>query len=204
MRLTSQLLITSDIDVALEKLEDIKTDEQFIKIISYDNFLVDDAKLAIEKAYITSDNRAIIILASNNFSDIVQNRLLKIIEEPPPNKEFIIITTSKSSILPTIKSRLPIYTIKNRLEPEDLGLDLKNLNLEVVYNFLQENKRINSINAKDKIQKIIKEAIFSKSYNLDRTTLDLFDNSYKALDKGSPPPFILSALMLKLLAKKKR
>ena len=204
MRLSSQLLITSDIDIAIEKLEDIRVNEQFIKIINYDNFLVEDTKLAIEKAYITSDNIAIIILASNNFSDIVQNRLLKIIEEPPPNKEFIIITTSKSSILSTIKSRLPIYTIKNQIEEEDLGLDLKNLNLEIVYNFLQDNKRINSIKAKNIIQKIIKDVIFSKSYNLDKTTLELFNNSYQALDKGSPVPFILSALMLKLLAKKKR
>ncbi len=204
MRLSSQLLITSNIDIAIEKLEEIKENEQFIKIVNYDNFLVEDTKFAIEKAYITSENRAIIILASNNFSDIVQNRLLKIIEEPPPNKEFIIITTSKSSILPTIKSRLPIYTLKNQLEEEELGLDLKNLNLEMVYIFLQENKRINSIKAKNIIQRVIKEVIFSKSYNLDITTLKLFDNSYQALDKGSPVPFILSTLMLKLLAKKKR
>lgn len=204
MTLNSQLLITSNIDIAIEKLEEIKQNEQFIKIINYDNFLVEDTKFAIEKAYITSENKAIIILASNNFSDIVQNRMLKIIEEPPPNKEFIIITTSKSSILATIKSRLPIYTIKSKLEDEELELDFKNLNLEMVYNFLQKNKRINSIKAKNIVQQIIKEVIFSKSYYLDKGTLQLFDDLYQALDKGSPVPFILSTLMLKLLAKKKR
>ncbi|HHD79267.1 MAG TPA: DNA polymerase III subunit delta', partial [Epsilonproteobacteria bacterium] len=41
-------------------------------------------------------------------------------------------------------------------------------------------------------------------YNIDEKTLTLFSNSYVALDMGSPPQFVLNALLLKLLARKKR
>jgi len=109
--LSSQVIITSDIEGTISKLEALRTTERFVKIIKEDAFLVEDAKLAIEKAYMASEETSIIILAAKSFSPIVQNKLLKVIEEPPKNKEFIIISPSKSTILATIKSRLPIIVL---------------------------------------------------------------------------------------------
>ena len=54
------------------------------------------------------------------------------------------------------------------------------------------------------IERISKEAMYSGCYDLDDKTLTLFSNSYTALDMGSPPQFVLNALLLKLLARKKR
>jgi DNA polymerase-3 subunit delta' len=54
------------------------------------------------------------------------------------------------------------------------------------------------------VERIVKEVIASENYNLDDKTLTLFSNSYVALDMGSPPQFVLNALLLKLLARKKR
>ncbi len=204
MTLTSQVIITSDIEGTILKLEASQTTERFVKIIKEDAFLVDDAKLAIEKAYMASEETTIIILAAKSFSPIVQNKLLKVIEEPPKNKEFIILNSSKSTILATIKSRLPIIVLNEEKEEEDLGLDLKGLTLGKVYEFIQVHKRTDAKAMKYLVERISKEAISSQNYDLDEKTLVLFSNAFVALDVGSPPQFVLNTLLLKLLARKKR
>ena len=202
--LSSQVIITSDIEGTIFKLEAFRTTERFVKIIKEDAFLVEDAKLAIEKAYMASEETTIIILAAKSFSPIVQNKLLKVIEEPPKNKEFIILSPSKSTILDTIKSRLPIIVLSEEKEEEPLGLDLKQLSLGTVYEFIQLHKRTDAKAMKYLVERISKEAIASQNYNLDEKTLILFSNAFIALDVGSPPQFVLNTLLLKLLARKKR
>ena len=202
--LSSQVLITGDIEGTIAKLEALKTTERFVKIVKEDTFLVEDAKLAIEKAYMTSEETTIIILAAKTFSPIVQNKLLKIIEEPPPKKEFIILTPSKSTILDTIRSRLPITVLSEEKEEEVLDLDLGQLSLVSVYEFTQTHKRTDARVMKLLVERISKEAIRSQKYNLDENTLTLFSNAFIALDVGSPPQFVLNTLLLKLLARKKR
>jgi len=204
MRLTSQVIISSDIDDTVSKLEALQQNERFVKIIKEDTFLVDDAKLAIEKAYMASEETTIIMLAAKTFSPVVQNKLLKVIEEPPPKKEFILITPSKATILDTIRSRLPIMVLSQEKEEEVLDLDLKQLSLATVYDFVQKHKRTDAKVMKLLVEGISKEAIRSQAYDLDEKTLALFANAYIALDVGSPPQFVLNTLLLKLLARKKR
>ena len=202
--LTSQVIITSDIEGTIAKLEVSKTTERFVKIVKEDTFLVEDAKLAIEKAYMASEETTVIILAAKTFSPIVQNKLLKVIEEPPPKKEFILITPSKATILDTIRSRLPITVLSEEREEEVLGLELGQLSLATVYEFIQEHKRTDAKAMKLLVERISKEAIRSQGYDLDEKTLTLFSNAFLALDVGSPPQFVLNTLLLKLLARKKR
>jgi DNA polymerase-3 subunit delta' len=204
MRLTSQVIITANIDETVCKLEALQKNERFVKIIKEDTFLVEDAKLAIEKAYMASEEVTIIILAAKTFSPVVQNKLLKVIEEPPKNKEFIILAQSKSTILDTIRSRLPISVLSEVKEEEVLGLDLDQLSLEAVYTFIQSHKRTDAKVMKGLVERIGKEAMCSGSYDLDEKTLMLFSNAFTALDVGSPPQFVLNTLLLKLLARKKR
>jgi len=204
MRLDSQILIAQDIEKAIKDLEALRVDENIIPIYNEKQFLVDDVKLAIEKAYLTSRNRDIIILASPIFSEVVQNRLLKILEEPPPNKEFILITQSKASLLPTIKSRLILHNLNDEVLQEPFELDMAKLNLTMTYEFIQANQRTSTVDARVLVERLLKEAIASKSYKVDQELLDLFTKAYQALDVGSPTAFILSTVMLKLLAKKRR
>ena len=204
MRLTSQVIISSDIDDTVSKLEALQQNERFVKIIKEDTFLVDDAKLAIEKAYMASEETTIILLGAKTFSPVVQNKLLKVIEEPPPKKEFILITPSKATILDTIRSRLPIMVLSQEKEEEVLGLDMGQLSLSTVYDFVQEHKRTDAKAMKLIIESISKEAIRSQRYELDEKTLTLFSNAFIVLDLGSPPQFVLNTLLLKLLARKKR
>jgi len=207
MKLASGIIITHHADEVLSKLESQRGTAFFSIIRSEDDkskpkeFLLEDAKLAIEKAYIASDNLNYIILIAPKFSELSQSKLLKILEEPPRNKAFIIITESKSALLDTIQSRMPVLLLHDKVGTE-FSLDLEGLTLSKVYVFIQEHSRISSRECKPLVEQISLAAIKSKRYNLDQETLELFSNTVKALDVGSPTTFVLTTLLLKLLAKK--
>jgi DNA polymerase-3 subunit delta' len=205
MTLTSQVIISAKIEETITLLEGLQSSERIVKIIEEDKaFSVDDAKMAIAKAYMASEETTVIILGAKVFSPIVQNKLLKVIEEPPKNKVFILISHSKSTILDTIKSRLPVVVLSEEKQEDDLGLDVKALSLATVYEFIQTHKRTNAKDMNGIVERISKEVMASQSFNLDEKTLSLFSNTYAALDMGSPPQFVLNTLLLKLLARKKR
>ncbi len=206
MRIQSQVIIGSDIDSIVAKLKNsAQDDDRFIIIANESRFLMEDAALAIEKAYLSSKERVIIVLAAKSFSKEVQSKLLKILEEPPPNKEFVIIMPSKSMVLPTIRSRLPIVKFDtDSIDEIETGIDIESLDSAMVFKFVTENRYANSAELSAKIQKIFSEAMKSKSYQIDEKTLELFSDIIKALDRGSPSDFIASTALLKLLASKKR
>ena len=210
MYLSSGIIITYQPEKIMVELETLRTNELFTIVRSLDNkdkpkeFLVEHAQEAIAKAYIASKELNYIILIAPRFSDIAQNRLLKVIEEPPKNKAFIIITESKSALLDTIQSRLPITVLHDRQSEKPFNLDIENLNLAKVYEFVQDNSRVSAVECKVLVEKISLEAMKSQKYHLDEGTLKLFSNTIKALDIGSPTTFILNTLLLKLLAKKKK
>jgi len=205
MTLTSQVIISNDFDNTIALLEAQKKTESIVKILEEDKaFSVTDAEKVIAKAYLASEETTVIVLTAKQFSPVVQNKLLKIIEEPPKNKEFILITNSKSTILGTIRSRLPITILSEVQEEEALGLDLKQLSLATVYDFVQDHKRTNAKEMTLLVERISKEAMQTQAYDLDEVTLTLFSDCFVALDMGSPPQFVLNTLLLKLLARKKR
>ena len=201
----SQVIITQDSTQVVESLK-TKTNSHRVIIIQEESkaFGVDDAKEAIAKAYIASEIPTIIILIAKIFSPVVQSKLLKIIEEPPPKTDFILITQSKSTILPTIKSRLPITVLNDTQDSQIDSIDVSSLNLQSVYDFIQKHKRTSAKETKIIIEQITKDTLKSNQYNIDDKTLNLFSDSIQALDMGSPASFVLSAVLLKLLAKKKK
>jgi len=204
MVLQSGIIVTNSPKEALERLSLLRRGELFTIIDTEGKeFLIEHAKEAINKAFIANEIEEFIILIAPKFSIIAQNKLLKTIEEPPKNKNFIIITESKSSILPTIKSRLPIILSLNREGEKRFDLDIANLNLARVYEFIQNNKKHTPQECKEIIEYIVKESIKSQKYNLDELTLNLFTNSIKALDLGSPCSFNILTVLLKLLAQKR-
>ena len=204
MELQQSIIITQEPYSVLDRLKELKRDEKFTIIDSQDReFLIEHASEAISKAYIADEVREFIILISPRFSTISQNRLLKILEEPPKNKDFILITKSKSSILPTIKSRLPIIKESNSKKIEKLSLDIESLDLKEIYEFSQKYKRISSKDCKEIIEKIGIDVIKSKSYNIDSSLLKTLYNSIKALEVGSAGQFVLNGVLLELLYSKK-
>ena len=233
MTLSSQAIITSRFRNTIRSLVALRVDERIIVIATPQlleedvestedsdfcrgdichivvtekrNFRLEDAKLAIEKAYMASEVETVIILAAKEFSVEVQNKLLKVIEEPPPRVGFILMVSSKAVLLPTIRSRLPVTILREKREREALELDMGQLDLASVYAFVQKHKRLIDKNvAKSFVEKISSEAMKSQRFDLDEKTLQLFHNAFKALDVGSPPQFVFTTLLLKLLARRKR
>jgi len=205
MRLGSQVIITSRFEETLVRLRDLaQENERFVPIIREGNFLVEDAKLAIEKAYLASYEKTIIVLAADVFSPVVQNKLLKVIEEPPSKTDFILMLPTKATLLGTIRSRLPITILDEEEETEALGLEMERLDVRSVYEFVQKHKRIDGAGAKVLLETLTNAAIRSGRYDLDARTLTLFHRSRLALDKGSPPSFVLTGVLLKLLARQRK
>lgn len=202
MMLGSQVIITDDFEHTITQLEILGTNHRFVNIIKEDGFLVEDVKFVIEKASIASQEIVVIIMASKKFSDIVQNKLLKILEEPPPNKEFIILVPQKAMILDTIRSRLPISIVQYHKTEHILDLDIKNLTLQSAYEFIQKYQRATNQEMRIIIEVIITKAVKSKSYRLDFKTLELFSDAVSVLSIGSSSQFVLSTVLLKLLANK--
>ncbi len=204
MNCASQLIITTQIEETIEKIEaQCGEDVEIVKIVKAEQFLVDDAKLAVEKAYLASSRQTLIILAAKQFSVVVQNKLLKIIEEPPPNKAFILIAPSKAMILPTVRSRLPITMMHEAQEQAALGLDMQRLDLAAVYAYVQEHKRSDAATVKRLIEAIATEAMRSGIYKIDEEVIALFERAVRLLDIGSVPQFVLTTVLLKLLARKR-
>jgi DNA polymerase-3 subunit delta' len=207
MRVLSQVIITAQFDATIEQLRSLAQDHERFEVILPEEgkaFSVKDAARAIEKAHIASYERTIVILAAEVFSEVVQNKLLKAIEEPPPETEFILMLPSKSTLLPTIRSRLPVTILDEVDERMELELDIERLDVRSVYTFVQEHKRVTGTQAKKFLEQISIMAIRSGRYDLDERTFNVLRDSRLALDKGSPASFVLIGMLLKLLARKKK
>lgn len=201
---TSHILIVSDIDETLNSLLPLysKHNIRVIKNEQKDEFLLAQAHAAVKEAYISSNEKKYIFLVGKTFRTEAQNSLLKVLEEPPRNIVFIIITNSKSSILPTIFSRIPHKFFKSASKRVETTLDIVNLDLKDVYSFLKENQRISKAEAKVLIESILFK-INSNKIELNQKELELFSKSMKLLELNSRPINILTSLLLMLLNRKK-
>ena len=153
---SSYIYIVNDIDEMLEIVSSSlsKHNTRIIRNIEKDDFLLQQANLVIKEAYIASNERKTIILCGNTFRKEAQNALLKILEEPPRNIVFIILTTSKSSLLPTILSRMPHKFLKKSIKRQKCDLDVLNLDLKTLYSFLKkEEEYTSSMSLKELSQK---------------------------------------------------
>jgi len=165
-----------------------------------ENFLIKNAKDALKESYISVASTKYIILSANKFSIDAQNALLKVLEEPPKNIIFIIVTSSKTSILPTIFSRLSYSYLKEKKQIAPCGIDLVNIDLQIIYDFIKQNQRINKYELKELIESMMYE-IKNKKIKLNKTQLESFSTSVKLCDLNSRPINILSTLLLNLLDK---
>ena len=58
------------------------------------------------------------VFAENPMPEITQNKLLKVIEEPPTGALFIFTVLSADALLPTIRSRAQVFTVRPPEESE--------------------------------------------------------------------------------------
>ena len=196
---SSTILIVNDIDSTLNELITYYPahSTRVIKNEEKDEFLLIQATLAIKESYIASNDKKYIFLCGSTFRKEAQNSLLKVLEEPPKNVIFIIITNSKSSILPTIYSRIPYKYLKKSILKKESNLNINKLDLKDIYNFLKENQKISKNEAKEVVESILLKAN-SQNLKLSQKQLEFFSKSIKLLDLNSRPINVLTALLLSL------
>ena len=201
----SSILIVNDIEVTLTELLPNYPihSTRIIKNEEKEEFLLIQANQAIKEAYIASSEKKYIFLCGSTFRKEAQNSLLKILEEPPKNVVFIIITNSKSSLLPTIYSRLPYKYLKKSILKNESVLDINKLDLKDIYNFLKDNQKISKQEAKDIVESILMK-VNNQKIKLSHKELDFFSKSIKLLELNSRPINVLTTLLLSLANQKNK
>ena len=201
----SCILIVNDIETSLNELI-VKYPLHSTRIIKNeekDEFLIAQATQAIKEAYIASNEKKYIFLCGTTFRKEAQNSLLKVLEEPPKNVIFIIVTNSKTSILPTIYSRLPYKYLKKFVFKNESTLNFNKLDLKDIYNFLKENQKISKNEAKEIVESILLK-VNNQKIKLSEKELDLFSKSVKLLELNSRPINIITTLLLSLSNQKNK
>lgn len=201
----STILIVNDIEATLAELLPHYPihSTRIIKNEEKEEFLLIQATLAIKEAYIASSEKKYIFLCGSTFRKEAQNSLLKILEEPPKNVVFIIITNSKSSLLPTIYSRLPYKYLKKSILKNESILDINKLDLKDIYNFLKDNQKISKQEAKEIVESILIK-VNNQKIKLSHRELDFFSKSIKLLELNSRPINVLTTLLLSMANQKNK
>ncbi|PHO12295.1 DNA polymerase III subunit delta' [Malaciobacter marinus] len=201
---SSTILIVNSIEDTLSYLlSTLPThSSRVIKNEQKDEFLLAQANAAVKEAYIATNSKKYLILCGTTFRSEAQNSLLKVLEEPPKNIVFIIVTTTKSTILPTIFSRMPHKYLKKSQNLNSSKLDLLRLDLKDIYNFLKENQKI----SKNEAISIVESMLFKvkeQNINLTQKELDMFSNAIKLINLNSRPINVLTTLLLTINNRKR-
>ncbi|AXH09759.1 DNA polymerase III subunit delta' [Malaciobacter halophilus] len=202
---TSTILIVNSIEDTLSYLLSTLPAHscRIIKNEQKDEFLLAQANAAIKEAYIASNNKKYLILCGTTFRSEAQNSLLKALEEPPKNIVFIIVTTTKSTILPTIFSRMPHKYLKTSQTINSCELDLLRLDLKDIYSFLKQNQKISKGEAINLVESMLLK-VKEQNIKLTQKELEMFSNSIKLIDLNSRPINVLTTLLLTLSNRKNR
>jgi DNA polymerase-3 subunit delta' len=191
------IIISDDIESEVSRLEEELKPFRVVKfIVLGEVFKLEHAKAVLAESYISESNTKYIILGASDLSDVAQNSLLKLLEEPPRNIEFIIISPTKSNLLATVRSRLPILKINNHHIVHDLELNLARLDYKDVFTFLKENARVKKEEAKDLVQALFHRATVVDMLILSPLQLDNFDKAYRLLSLNSRPQSVLAMLLM--------
>jgi DNA polymerase-3 subunit delta' len=202
--LMSQIFIVDDIEHEIEYLSSLLP-LHFVRVIKNDEgeFLLSQAQLAIKEAYIATNETKYLLLAGSTFNLVAQNSLLKLIEEPPKNIVIIMITNSKSTILPTILSRMPYQIKKGQKQKNEFNFELKSISLASLYAFVQDNANINKQTAKEFVEFLL-ESAYKNRFELNQKELDSFYKAIRLIELNSKPIYIITTLLLMLLQKKQK
>jgi len=197
----SHIIVNSDIEATLAKVSNALKDFRVV-IHRVDDFLIENAKAVVKEAYIAEEHEKYIVLAALSFNTISQNSLLKVLEEPPKNIKFIIIVPTRSILLPTIRSRLPLMLHKEKQTHQSINLNFDNLTLTELFDFAKENERKNKHEAKTIIEAIFIEAC--NKVSMSEEHLKSFDDAYKLIDLNSRFQSVLVMLLLPFIKTKKK
>ena len=189
------ILIATDVEEEATRLENELKPFRVVKFIE-ENFKIEHAKAVLAEAYISESQTKYIVLGAQEFTAVAQNSLLKLLEEPPRNIEFIIISPTKSNLLPTVRSRLPILKVNTTHEMKEISLNLSRIDYSQVFAFLKENARVKKIEAKELLEALFYRATVIDMLILTPAQLENFDKAYRLLELNSRPQSVLAMVIM--------
>ncbi|SFV56726.1 DNA poymerase III subunit delta' [hydrothermal vent metagenome] len=195
MQVRSHIFIASDIEDAVEKFQEQLHGFRVVAFVE-ENFKIEHTKLVTAEAYISETQTKYILLAAKAFTTVAQNALLKLLEEPPKNIEFIIISPTKSNLLPTVRSRLPIIKSNTHSHIEKLTINLAKIDYKEVFDFLKANSRISKNEAKKLVEALFYRATVVDRLILSENQLELFDKAYRLIDLNTNVQSVLALLVM--------
>lgn len=176
------------------------------RVVAYlrDDFKIEDAKAVTAEAYIAEAAIKYLVMAAKTFNVISQNALLKLLEEPPRNIELIIVTESKSTLLPTVRSRLKIIKEHDAVIREESDIKLTNLNLSTLFSFVKTHDRLSKHEAKKLIESLYRKATITERLSLSEKQIETFERSYRLIELNARLQTVLVALLMTFLPKANR
>jgi len=191
------IIISDEIELEAQKLQDVFHGFRIVPfIVTDESFKIEHAKAVLQEAYISESQTKYIIIGSFDITDIAQNSLLKLLEEPPRKIEFIIITPTKSNLLPTVRSRLPILKVENQHKKRAIEINLARVDYKEVFAFLKEHSRVKKEEAKELVESLFYRATVVDKLILTPLQLDNFDKAYRLLTLNSRPQSVLAMLLM--------
>lgn len=191
----SQIVIDTHVEEAISQI--VKTIGAHICHTFYsEEFLLAHAKEAIKQAYIAQHEIHYILIGTMKLSEVVQNSLLKILEEPPKNMRFIVVVPSKSILLPTILSRLPLQKNSTHQKAQlDITIDVQYLDTQQVYEILKQTRRISRGEARLLIEDVLNQAV-KLGIPLSQEQLTQFEEATSLLELNANPQSVLLNVLL--------
>ncbi len=195
------ILISTDKESEFLKIKEELKPNRVVGFIE-DEFKIEHAKAVIAEAYISESETKYIVLGANNFNNVSQNALLKILEEPPRNIELIIISSTKSNLLPTVRSRMPIVKGEKTHALQEIELNLLRVNYGEVFDFLKTHARVKKSEAKALVEALYYRATVIDKLMLSASQLQNFDRAYRLLELNSRPQSVLAQLIMGFVGEK--
>ena len=194
---SGEIIVTDDIEARVEELREELRNERVVSFVR-EKFLIEDAKAVIAEAYISEERRKYILIAAREYNVYSQNALLKILEEPPKNILFILVSPSKSALLPTIRSRLPVRKEGGERELPSLAIDLIRLDLKSIFEFVSEYKNSSKNEIKELIEAIYMQAL-GDGIHLKEREIENFDTAYRLVELNGRGVSVLLLILMGLL-----
>ena len=202
-RIGSHILIAEEVEEAFGELQEQLRGERIVPFLRED-FLIEDAKAAIAESYISEASTKYIVMGGKSFNTVSQNALLKVLEEPPRNIEFILIAPSKSTLLPTIRSRMPVKKKKRLHIAVAVEIRLGNLDLNTLFSFVKAHEREKKHDAKALVEGLFHQATVNECLVLTQKQLDAFDKAYRLIELNARFQSVLTMLLMSFLPEVRR
>ena len=191
------IIISDAIEEEATRLEEELIGHRVVKfIVTGESFKIEHAKAVLAEAFVSESQTKYIILGASDLTDVAQNSLLKLLEEPPRNIEFIIISPTKSNLLPTVRSRLPILKVDTHREKIAIEINLARLDYKDVFEFLKEHSRVKKEDAKELVEALFYRATVVDKLILMPQQLENFDKAYRLITLNARPQSVLAMLLM--------